>query len=100
MKTTFKLTAALALASGLIASQAFAGDTLGQQRLADRNAEYFKQAGTQTSSNWTPPAQTYDASNPHQRMGQRSAEYFAGKPGAQDDSQPVREIKPARVNKR
>lgn len=91
MKPTFKLMAAVSVASIMFGSQAFAGHSLAQQRLAERNAAYFKQTGTQTSSNWTPSAAPYEPASPHQRMGQRNAEYFAGKTTSVAESAPVRE---------
>lgn len=42
MKTTLKLLTATVLAAGVMASQAYAGDTVQQQRLADENAAYFQ----------------------------------------------------------
>lgn len=92
MKTTFKLMAVASVASMLFGSQAFAGNSLAQQRLAERNAAYFKQTGMQTSSNWKPSTAPYEASSPHQRMAQRNAEYFAGKTAGATESQPI--IKP------
>ncbi len=79
MHNSLKMAAALAFASGLIASQAFAGETLSQRRLAERNTDYFSESGSRSSSNWAPQAVAYDVNNPHHRMGQRSFEYFAGK---------------------
>lgn len=79
MKTTSKLIAAAVLASSLIASSAYAGNEMGRQRLAERNADYFQQNGRTASAS----SSSYEASNsdvsPQHRMGQRNAEYFAGK---------------------
>lgn len=77
MKTTFKLIAVTAVATSVMASQAFAGDSLGQERLAERNAAYFGQTtGHQTAA---APSQYDTATSPQQRLGQRNAEYWAGK---------------------
>ena len=90
MKTTSKLLATVVLASSLIASSAFAGNELGRQRLAERNAEYFQQNGSKMASASTMSASTYDTDvAPQHRLGQRNAEYFSGKT-ADSDSQPVR----------
>lgn len=77
MKTTLKIMTAIVLASTAIASQASAA-TLGQERLADRNASYFQQSGHQSMSNAIDAESTYDtATSPQQRLGQRNAEYWA-----------------------
>ena len=49
MKTTLKLLTATVLATGAIASQAYASDPVARQRLADENAAYFQQWDNQGS---------------------------------------------------
>ena len=74
MKITFKLMTAVVLASTTIASQAFAGDSLGKERLAQRNSAYF---GNKASSAVIAPSAYDTATSPQQRLGQRNAEYWA-----------------------
>ena len=92
MKFTFKLMAIVSVASLLFGSQAFAGNSLGQQRLAERNAAYFKQNGIQHASvTWAASAAPSEPSSPHHRMGQRNAEYFSGNVSNVAGYQPAKE---------
>mgnify|MGYP000604342623 CR=1 FL=1 len=87
MKTTSKLMTAVIIVATAIASQASAS-SLGQQRLAERNAAYFEQMGHKGSSGQIAQNSDYDfAVTPQQRMAKRSAAYWAGKSSATTESQ-------------
>lgn len=90
MKTTSKLMATVVLASSLIASSAFAGNAIGREKLAERNAEYFQQNGSRTVTASTASASAYNTDvAPQHRLGQRNAEYFSNKT-TDADAQPMR----------
>lgn len=66
-----------AIAASMMASAAYAGSDLHQQRLAEENAAYF-QGKTSSGAVMTNP--DYDfAVNPQQRMAKRSEAYWAKK---------------------
>lgn len=96
MKSTFKLMAIVSVASLLFGSQAFAGNSLGQQRLAERNAANGIQHASVT---WAASAAPSEPSSPHHRMGQRNAEYFAGKVSNVAGYQPAKEPAPSHPTK-
>lgn len=90
MKTTSKLMATVVLASSLITSSAFAGNAIGREKLAERNAAYFQENGSKMSSSSVVSASIVDTeTTPRQRLGKRNAEYFSSK-AAGTDSQPTR----------
>lgn len=86
MKTTSKILTVAAFTMSL-ASTAYAGSDLHQQRLAEENAAYFQHGGKGTSG-MSAHSSEYDfAVTPHQRMAKRNAEYWTQKGSSAAQSQ-------------
>lgn len=72
-------TLSIAVAASLVASAAFAGSDLQQQRIANENAMYFQGKGSASAVTHNPD---YDlAATQAQRNAQRDAAYWGNKTG-------------------